>query len=349
MAIYYVPGEAGWNDNGTLGSVAQLRLKLETSYHAATNRSTLTVTMQARAPRYGGRFQLLNNALVELNGSTLFSGGGSASFDYYVDFAGDSAWHDLTDGTSGQVCRWTAMVDHAADGRATAAFSVTARLYYSESYFMTFYGLSGSQTLDETRTFSLSISAGTGSTVTVLRNGSALSNGATLTYGDRLTVNFAAQSGYTLLTHTLNGASFASGDTHTVTDAVTVAATAVRKTYTLSVSAGAGSTVTVLQNGTALPDGAVITHGDTLTVRFAAQAGYELLTHTLNGASFPSGGTHTVSGAVAVAATARRLGILRLDTGSAVRRYRLLLDTGSAIVPVRIFLDRGDRISEAGI
>jgi cytidylate kinase len=46
---------------------------------------------------------------------------------------------------------------------------------------------------------------------------------------------------------------------------------------------------------------------------------------------------------------ARRLGILRLDTGSAVRRYRLLLDTGSAIVPVRIFLDRGDRISEAGI
>ena len=349
MAIYYVPGEAGWNDNGTLGSVAQLRLKLETSYHAVSNRSTLTVTMQARAPRYGGRFQLLNNALVELNGSTLFSGGGSASFDYYVDFAGDSAWHDLTDGTSGQVCRWTAMVDHAADGRATAAFSVTARLYYSESYFMTFYGLSGSQTLDETRTFSLSISAGTGSTVTVLRNGSALSNGATLTYGDRLTVNFAAQSGYTLLTHTLNGASFASGDTHTVTDAVTVAATAVRKTYTLSVSAGAGSTVTVLRNGTALPDGAVITHGDTLTVRFAAQAGYELLTHTLNGASFPSGGTHTVSGAVAVAATARRLGILRLDTGSAVRRYRLLLDTGSAIVPVRIFLDRGDRISEAGI
>ena len=215
MAIYYVPGEAGWNDNGTLGSVAQLRLKLETSYHAATNRSTLTVTMQARAPRYAGRFQLLNNALVELNGSTLFSGGGSASFDYYVDFAGDSAWHDLADGTSGQVCRWTATVDHAADGRATAAFSVTARLYYSESYFMTFYGLSGSQALDETRTFSLSISAATGSTVTVLRNGTALGNGAVLSYGDRLTVNFAAQSGYTLLTHTLNGASFSSGGTHT--------------------------------------------------------------------------------------------------------------------------------------
>ena len=351
MAIYYVPGEAGWNDNGGLGSNANLRLKLEQSYDAASNRSTLTVTMQGRAPNYAGRFRLLDNALVQLNGTALLSGGGSGTggLGYCINYQADSAWHDLTVEASGQTCTWTATVDHAADGRATAAFSVTARLFFSDSYYVTFYNQSGSQALDETRTFSLSISAGTGSAVTVLRNGTALSNGAVLSYGDRLTVNFAAQSGYTLLTHTLNGASFSSGGTHTVTGAVTVAATAVRKTYTLSVSAGAGSTVTVLQNGTALPDGAVITHGDTLTVRFAAQAGYELLTHTLNGASFPSGGTHTVSGAVAVAATARRLGILRLDTGSAVRRYRLLLDTGSAIVPVRIFLDRGDRISEAGI
>ncbi len=349
MAIYYVPGEAGWNDNGGLGSNANLRLKLEQSYDAAANRSALTVTMQGRAPRYGGRFQLLNNALVQLNGSTLFSGGGSASFDYYIDFAGDSAWHDLTDGTSGQTCRWTAAVDHAADGRATAAFSVTARLYFSESYFMTFNDLSGSQALDETRQFTLSISAGTGSAVTVLRNGTALPSGAVLTYGDRLTVNFSAQSGYALTAHTLNGASFPSGGTHTVTGAVAVAATAARKTYTLTISAGTGSTVTVLRGGTALPGGASITHGDTLTVRFAAQSGWELLTHTLNGASFPSGGSHTVSGAVTVVATARRMGILRLDTGSAIRKYRLLLDTGSAIVPVRIFLDRGDRISEAGI
>ena len=350
MAIYYVPGEAGWNDNGTLGSAAQLRLKLETSYDAAANRSTLTVTMQGRAPNYGGRFQLLDNALVRLNDTTLLSGGGSGTgpLSYGVNFQNDSAWHDLSDGT-GQSCRWTATVDHAADGRATATLSVTARLYYSDSYYMSFYGLSASQALDETRTFTLSISAGPGSAVTVLRNGTAISNGAALTYGDRLAVSFSAQSGYDLASHTLNGASFPSGGTHTVTGAVAVAATAVRKTYPLSISAGPGSTVTVLRGGTALSDGAVLTHGDTLTVRFAAQSGWELLTHTLNGTSFPSGGTLTVCSAVAVAATARRLGIVRLDTGSAIRRYRLLLDTGSAVVPVRIFLDRGDRISEAGI
>lgn len=350
MATYYVPGEAGWNENGGLGSAAQLRLKLEQSYNAAANRSTLTVTMQGRAPNYGGPFYLLNNALVQLNGSTLYSGGnGNAALRYYIRFQGDNAWHDLTDDDTGQTESWTATVDHAADGRATAALSVTARLYFNDSYSFTFNNLSGSQSLDVTRQFTLSVSAGTGSTVTVRRNGTALSNGATLTYGDVLTVSFAAQTGYVLTAHTVNGASFSSGGTHTVTGAVSVAATAARRTYTLSISAGTGSTVTVRRNGAALSNGAVITHGDVLTISFAAQTGYELLTHTVNGASFSSGGTHTVTGAVTVAATARRLGLVRLDTGSAVRPCRLLLDTGSAIVPVRIYLDRGDRITEAGI
>ena len=351
MAIYYLPGEAGWNDNGTLGAAARLRLKLEASYDAAANRSTLTLTMQACAPNYGGRYMLLDNALLQLNGTDLLRGGGSgsASLNYYVDFGGDSAWHDLCSLATGQAQRWTATLDHAADGKATATLGVTARLYYSDSYYMSFYGLSASQALDETRTFTLTISAGTGSAVTVLRNGTALPSGAVLTYGDRLTVNFSAQSGYALTAHTLNGASFPSGGTHTVTGAVSVAAAAARKTYALTISAGAGCTVTVLRGGTALSDGAVLTHGDTLTVRFAAQSGYELLSHTLNGQDLPSGGTHTVSDAVTVAATARRMGILRLDIGEAIRRCRLLLDTGSAIVPVRIFLDRGDRISEAGI
>ena len=348
MAICYVPGEAGWNDNGTLGSAAQLRLKLDKSYNAAANRSTLTVTMQGRAPNYAGQFRLTDTALLQLNGSTLFSGSG-ASFHYYIAFQNDGAWHDLIDAATGQTKSWTATVDHAADGTATAAFSVRARLYYSDSWFMTFYDLSGSQTLDEIRQFPLSISAGTGSSITVRRGGTTLSHGATLSYGDVLTVQFAAQNGYELTAHTLNGASFPSGGTHTVSGAVSVAAAAVTKTYALTISAGTGSTVTVRRNGTALANGATLTHGDVLTVSFAAQSGYELLTHTVNGASFPSGGSHTVSGAVTAAATARRIGLLRLDTGSAVKKYRLLLDTGSAIVPARIFLDRGDRITEAGI
>ncbi len=350
MAISYIPGAAGWNDTAGLGQNARLRLKVESSYSAALNRSTLTVTLQCYAPQYGGEFFLLDTALIRCNGTALLDGGGAQALNYYIYFhQGEDGWYELADSVTGETVHWSAAVDHAADGSASAAFFVRARLRYAEGgYYMTFSDCEATQTLDVTRQFTLTLSAGTGSTVTVLRNGTALTNGAALTYGDVLTVRFAAQTGYDLATHTVNGASFASGGTHTVTGAVTAAATATRKRFLLTVSAGAGCTVTVLRGGTALSGGALVTYGDVLTIRLAAQEGYEAMELTVNGAAFASGGTHTVTGPVSVAGTARRLGLLRLDDGSEIRRVRLMLDTGSAIVPVRIFLDRGDRITEAG-
>ena len=47
-----------------------------------------------------------------------------------------------------------------------------------------------------------------------------------------------------------------------------------------------------------------------------------------------------------VEAAARRVGMLRLDTGSGIVPCRVLLDTGSANVPVRLFLDLGERYTE---
>ena len=154
------------------------------------------------------------------------------------------------------------------------------------------------------KTFTLSISAGTGSTITVKKGSTTFSDGATITYGDELTISFGASTGYNLGTHTVNGSTFTSGGTHTVTGAVTVKATATKKTYTLSMSAGTGSSITVKRNGTALANGATITYGDELTITFNASTGYNLGTHTVNGSTFTSGGTHTVTGAVAVVATA---------------------------------------------
>ena len=164
-----------------------------------------------------------------------------------------------------------------------------------------------------------------------------------------LTIQFAAQSGYTLTAHTVNGESFPSGGTYTVTGSVFVAAAAARKTYTLIINAGKGSVITVLRGDTPLSSGAAITHGELLRFFFEAKSGYELLTHTVNSFPFPSIGSCTVDGPISAAATARRIGLLRLDTGSTIVKYRLLLDTGSSFVPLRIFLDRGDRFTEAGI
>lgn len=154
-------------------------------------------------------------------------------------------------------------------------------------------------------TYVLSISQGTGSKITVKRNGTALSNGATITYGDVLTITFAAATGYNLGTHTVNGATFASGGTHTVTGAVAVAATARLKTFKLTISAGTGAIVSVKRNGTALSNGATLSYGDELTITFAAGTGYKLTS-----TSHTSGETYTVTGAVTVSATAAVLSYL---------------------------------------
>ncbi len=351
MATYYVPGEAGWSDNGTLGDAAKLRVKLIQSYHADTNRSTLTVSLQSRCSTLVGRFALLDNALVKLGSSVLLSGGGSgtSALNAYVDYAADSDWHDLISGDTGQTLSWTAELQHDANGDATAVLDLTVRLYRDDSFFTTFYGLSGSQSLHGDRIFTLTITAGAHSTVTVRRGGSSLSSGASLTAGDQLTISFAADEGYVLSEHKVNGQSFTSGGTHLVSGNVSVTAAAQAGTFALSINAGAHSTIRVTREGNVLSHGASLTAGDILTVTFSAEAGYELSEHNLNGQSFTSGGTHSVTGNVSVTAASVPICAVLLDTGAAFVRCRLLLDTGSAFVPARLFLDRGSRWTELRI
>ena len=84
--------------------------------------------------------------------------------------------------------------------------------------------------------------------------------------------------------------------------------------YGLSISAGTGSSVTV--NRTSSPKGSTgnlsagtkkLYYGDKLQISFTPSTNYSITTHTVNGAAFTSGGTHTVSGDVAVKATATPL------------------------------------------
>lgn len=158
--------------------------------------------------------------------------------------------------------------------------------------------------------YKLSISQGTGSVVSVLRNGTALADGATINHGDVLTIVFGVDDGYNLGAHTVNGATFASGKTHTVTGAVTVAATASKKTFSLTISAGTGSQITVKRNGSTLSNGATLTYGDSLVISFGVSEGYSLDVHTVNGAVFESGDTHVVTGGVSVVSTALVLAFL---------------------------------------
>lgn len=85
--------------------------------------------------------------------------------------------------------------------------------------------------------------------------------------------------------------------------------------YTLSRSAGNGSSITVSRSSSGgnggtgnLSDGANrLYYGDKLKITFGTSANYGLTKHTVNGSTFTSGNTHTVSGNVSIVSTATPL------------------------------------------
>ena len=91
---------------------------------------------------------------------------------------------------------------------------------------------------------------------------------------------------------------------------VTVASATARS---LSLSAGSGAEISVSRQSSpwaaagSLSHGAAVYDGDVLKISFAALTGYALLTHTVNGADFESGGSITVSANVTVSASAELL------------------------------------------
>lgn len=94
--------------------------------------------------------------------------------------------------------------------------------------------------------YSLSISQGANTAVTVTRNSSpnqhastgALSSGSVVYYGDRLIIVASANSGYTLSTFTVNGSSYTGTSIITVKRAVSVVTTAVASTSWTTVFTG---------------------------------------------------------------------------------------------------------------
>ena len=182
----------------------------------------------------------------------------------------------------------------------------------------------------------LSISAGTGSSITVTRQSSpwaatgSLSNGAAVYDGDVLKISFAALTGYELTAQKVNGADFESGNSLTVSADVTVNATAKLKSYTLTVSADSHAVVTVTRGGAALTSGAAISHFDLLAVTVSARAGYEVSAANINGTAISPDEevSHTVSGPVTVTVLTEALPGVLLDVGGVRKRFLILIDSG---------------------
>lgn len=167
--------------------------------------------------------------------------------------------------------------------------------------------------------YTLSMSVGKGTTITVNRTSSPsgqamgnISNGAKIYTSDVLQISGSVQDGYNPINLKVNGNTFNSGGSYTVSSNVSIVSSTTVKSFTLSISAGTGTTITINRTSSpkasastgVLSNGAIIYHGDVLSISGVANTGYDFGGLTVNNTTFTSGNTTTVTSAVSVASTA---------------------------------------------
>ncbi len=146
MATYYLPDQTGWSGSSSESIDIMLRFEIEQSYDAATNKSTLTVKMQAKLTGSGYTF---SDYQIEAGTIQIGSGSAQSAVGCNVNLNTLNVWRYLTSG--GSTKTWTYTVTHNADGTASVPFHMTAfniYKYYNGSHNCRFSG-------DHTATLSL--------------------------------------------------------------------------------------------------------------------------------------------------------------------------------------------------
>lgn len=139
------------------------------------------------------------------------------------------------------------------------------------------------------------------------------------------------------------------GKTMSASVTTTVELTTITQPYTLSISAGTGSEITVNRTSSptagasagVLDDGANVYAGDVLKISATPSSGYEIASLTVNGSEFTSGESHTVTGAVSVVSTARQLGIVHIDSGSTIEKCLIQIEDGTEFAQYVPYIDDG--------
>ena len=281
--------------------VNTITINYTTSYNSSTNETTVTFgnVNWAYFGKSGWGTSAASTIAVTAADNTSSAGSVSAS---------------ISSSTNGGVKTFTAApnptsvtVKHnGAAGTKSVNISISSSIFVNPtgggSQQYTIKGDSTTTAVSAT-TYALTISQGSNTSITVKRGSSTLSNGAILLAGDSLVITFGTSTGYTLTTHTVNGNTFTSGNTYSVSGNVTVKSAATLATYTLTIDQGVGTSISVKKGSDTLTNNATIYYGDSLTISITANTGYSLTTNTVNGNNFTSG-TYTVTGATVVAATA---------------------------------------------
>lgn len=204
------------------GTYVRARLIVEYSANASSNNNSCTAYVQ----------------MWRTNAD--YTGSSSGSGTIYIKTEDDSSWwtSSVTDSQKVSYNSYTLMgskrsltISNDKTGRRTIKFYVKATNNATDN--LAFDQQTFSVTLAPCPVYSLSISAGTGSSITVDRTSSAGNSTGKMTagskklyYGDRLKITFTPSANYNITTHTVNDKAFTSGSTHSVSADVAVKATA---------------------------------------------------------------------------------------------------------------------------
>ena len=155
-------------------------------------------------------------------------------------------------------------------------------------------------------TYALTETKGTHTTLTYSVGGETITAGSqALTGGTTLTITAGADTGFDLTTFTVNGVTVTSPYEMTVTGAVEVVTEATLQTFNLAETVGENVTVTYTVEQQEVTAGTgVLSYGDVLTITATPADGYAVSTLTVNGETFTSGNTITVTGNITVVAEA---------------------------------------------
>lgn len=287
-----------------------LRINYQENYNQAANTSDLTITsLQIKTDTMNIGQAYNGNMVISIDGTPVIMLTVENN-QAYLNYQGQ---YSTVYGSGSTVITGTkANIQHNADGTKTVAISVSANQYANPIFWGGSTGnmqfAAGHQNVALTtipRAYTLSISAGYGSSITVRRGNTTLSDGAAIAYGDVLTISASLSPGYYLTSLQANNQNVQNGSTYTVTGNTSVTSTATLQTFTLSINAEPGSLISVIrQDSTVLSNGDPIIYGEPLHVYGAAQPGYSLASLTVNGVAVATGYVYTVAGNTAVAATA---------------------------------------------
>ena len=200
-------------------------------------------------------------------------------------------------------------------------------------------GDSGGDSGGDEDTYYQIITSGSGFSVSVTSIGEE-GNYPYYKYGTTLKILVSASDGYDIVSCYIDGESTTYKELTMYGDVYVNVETELVP-YSLSISEGTGSTVTVTRNGTTLSVNDPIYYNEKLTITFGTETGYSLATHTVNGSEFTSGSSHTVTGNVAIVATATATATLTGTAHIDGAEYTGCIEDGTTWYEYEAYIDNG--------